>query len=213
MPKLKRYTNWRRNELEPIDEPSSPKKDVLSVGKDIMLYPNVRVNWTVEVNRPDPDMLEVLLPQSQKLLKEVSSTKRIRKFTKEMRQDNRKINQVYRNKTTTGFNLLKKCVPGTEKLNRPEILMSVVNYIRELKNKVRELENCIEKRKNYTTPLPMESTQLFSTPTDCDSVPSTGMKRDSGPTITLHYYSVPSTGTEQESDSTMDCTDIQNVLR
>jgi hypothetical protein len=122
-----------------------------------------------------------------------------------VREDNRKINEVYRNKTTTGFNLLKKCVPCKVMSTRPEILMSAVNYIRELENRVRELENCIEKRKNYNTPLPMESTQLFSTPTDCDPVPSTGMKRDSRPTITLHYYPVPNTGMEQESDSTMDC--------
>jgi hypothetical protein len=83
--------------------------------------------------------------------------------------------------------------------------MSAVNYIRELENYIRELEECIEKRINYTTPLPMKSTQLFSTPTDCDPVPSTGMKQDSGPTTTLHYYPVPSTGMEQKSDSTMDC--------
>jgi hypothetical protein len=82
MPKLKRYTNWLRNELEPIDELSSPKKDVVSVGKDIMPYPQVRVNWTMEVNRPDPDMLEVLLPQSQNVLKEVLSTKKSRKSLK-----------------------------------------------------------------------------------------------------------------------------------
>jgi hypothetical protein len=71
MPKLKRYTNWLRNEFEPIDEPSSQKKDVVSVGKDIMAYPQVRVNWTMEVNKPDPDILEVLLPKSQKLVKDV----------------------------------------------------------------------------------------------------------------------------------------------
>jgi hypothetical protein len=40
-----------------------------------MAYPQVRVNWTVEVNEPDPDIIEVLLPQSQKVLKEVLSTK------------------------------------------------------------------------------------------------------------------------------------------
>jgi hypothetical protein len=73
MPKLKRNTNWRRNET--IDEPSSQKKDVLSVGKGIMPYPHVIVNCTVELKRLDPDMLEALLPQSQKLQKEVSSTK------------------------------------------------------------------------------------------------------------------------------------------
>jgi hypothetical protein len=71
MPKVKSYTNWLRNELEQIDERSSQKKDVVSVGKDIMPYPQVRVNWTIKINQPAPDILEVLLPQSQKLLKDV----------------------------------------------------------------------------------------------------------------------------------------------
>jgi alpha-L-arabinofuranosidase len=102
-------------------------------------------------------------------------------------QDNRKFQGVYRKKMTTGFNLLKKCVPGTKKSNRPDMLITTVKYIRELKNKVSELEKC---KRNTTL---MESTQL--TPTDCE----TGMKRDSVPKITLHYYN--STGTES------DCTD------
>jgi hypothetical protein len=84
---------------------------------------------------------------------------------------------------TTGFLLLRKCVPGIEKLNRPGMLMETVKYIMELQNKVSELE------KRNTTP--MESTQL--TPTDC-----TGMKRDSVPKITLHYYPVQSTATESD---------------
>jgi hypothetical protein len=64
-----------------------------------------------------------------------------------------------------------------------------VNYIRELENYIRELEECIEKKINYTSPLPMECTQLFSPP------------RNS----TLHYYPVPSTCMEQESGPTLDC--------
>ena len=157
MPKLKRNTNWRRNET--IDEPSSQKKDVLSVGKGIMPYPHVIVNCTVELKRLDPAMLEALQPQTQK--KEVSSTKRIRKYSKEERENYRKMNEVYRNEITSGFNLLKKCVPGTKMLTLPDILMSTVKYIMELQNKVRELEKC------KTTP--MEFTQI----TDCE----TGMER------------------------------------
>jgi hypothetical protein len=190
MPKPNRNTNRRRDELEP----SSQKKDVLSVGKDNMPYPHVIVNCTVELKRLEPDMLEGLLPQSQKLQKEVSSTTP----KKKRKQDNRKINKVYRKDMTSGFLLLRECVPGIEKFNRAGMLMSTAKYIIELQNKVRELENCIEKRN--TTPLPMESNQPFSTPTDCDR--STGMKRDSVPKITLRYYPVPSTATEQESDCT-----------
>jgi hypothetical protein len=153
--------NWRRN------EPSSPKKE--SVGKDIVPYPHVIVNCTVELKRLDPAMLEALQPQTQK--KEVSSTKRIRKYSKEERENYRKMNEVYRNEITSGFNLLKKCVPGTKKLIRPDILMMTVKYIMELQNKVRELEKC---KRNTTL---MESTQL--TLTDCDR--SRGMERDSVP--------------------------------
>jgi hypothetical protein len=88
----------------------------LSVGKENMPYPHVVVNCTVELKRLDPDMLEGLLPQSQKLQKEVSST-----TPKKRKQDNRKINKVYRKDMTTGFLLLRKCVPGIEKLNRAGI--------------------------------------------------------------------------------------------
>jgi hypothetical protein len=42
----------------------------------IMPYPLVRVNWTVEVNEPEPDIIEILIPSSQKVLKEVLNGKR-----------------------------------------------------------------------------------------------------------------------------------------
>jgi hypothetical protein len=112
---------------------------------------------------------------------EKKPTKRIWKYSKD------KIYQdVQREKMTTGFNLLTECVPGTKKvpgkrLNRPDMLMKTVNYIKELQNKIKELEK--ESLK--------ESTPL----TEC----KTGMGRDSVPKITLHRYN--STGTEQ------DCTD------
>jgi hypothetical protein len=67
------------------------------------------------------------------------------------------------NKKIDGFNLLKKWVPGTETLTRPALLMSAVNYIKELLNKVKELEK--ESLK--------ESTPL----TDCETV----MEQDSVP--------------------------------
>jgi hypothetical protein len=106
----------------------------------------------VILKRLDPDVLEGILPQSQKK----KTTKRIRKYSEE------KIYQgVHRKKMTTGFNLLTKCVPGIEMLNRPDMLMKTVKYIREQQNKVRELE------KRNTTPMVK--------PTDCE----TGMKRDS----------------------------------
>jgi hypothetical protein len=92
---------------------------------------------------------------------------------------------VYRKDMTKGFLLLRKCVPDIEKLNRSDMLMETVKYIRELQNKVKELKK----------ESPMESTPQ----TACE----TGMERDSEPKITLHHYLVPSTGTEQNcTDST-----------
>jgi hypothetical protein len=55
------------------------KAHFLTCGKDIMAYPQVRVNWTVEVNQPDPDIIEVLIPQSQNVLNEVLSAKKGKK--------------------------------------------------------------------------------------------------------------------------------------
>jgi hypothetical protein len=156
------------------------------------------------VNEPDPDIIEVLLLQSQKVLKEVLSTKNgKRKYKKMADEDRRKRldgSKVHRSNLTTGSDLLMKCVPGTKKSNGPEILVSTVNYIRELENYIRELEECIEKKINYT--------RLFSPSTTLDSypVPSTCIEQDSGPrNSTLHYYPVPSTCMEQESDSILDC--------
>jgi hypothetical protein len=101
-----------------------------------MAYPQLRVNWTVDVNEPDPDIIEVLLPQSQKVLKEVLNIKngkrKYKKMTDEEKRKRLDDSKVHRSNLTTGFNLLMKFVPGTKKLNRPEILVSTVNYIRDL---------------------------------------------------------------------------------
>jgi hypothetical protein len=127
--------------------------------------------FTVQLERLDPEML--IQPQTQK--KEVSTTTR-----KKRKQDKEKMYQrVHRKDMTKGFLLLRKCVPAIEKLNRSDMLMETVNYIKELQNKIKELEK----------ESPMESTP--QTPT--------GMGRDSVQKITLHHYN--STGTEQ------DCTD------
>jgi hypothetical protein len=100
MPKLN--MKWR------INEPSSLRKE--SAGKDMLPYPHVSVNCTVELERVETTMLEGMLPQSQK--KEVSTTtpkKKRNKITE-------KINYVYRKDMTKGFLLLRKCVPGIKKL-------------------------------------------------------------------------------------------------
>jgi hypothetical protein len=166
------------------------------------------------------------------VLNEVLSTKngkrKYKKMTDEEKRKRLDESKVNRSNLITGFNLLMKCVPGTYKLNRPEILMSAVNYIRKLEicienkvnistanyireleesnekkaNYIRELEECIEKRINYSMPLPMESTQLFSTPTDCDPVPSTCMEQDSD--STLDCYIVPSSPMAEGLSSPMD---------
>jgi outer membrane biosynthesis protein TonB len=141
------------------------------------------MDCTVQLERLDPAML--IQPQTQnkevsktkksrKYTKEVSKNKKIQKYTKEeMREKHRKQNGVYRKKKIDGFNLLNKCVPGTKKLFHLDILMSAVNYIKELENKIKKLEK----------ESPMEFTPL--TPT--------GMERDSVPKITLHHYNSKST--------------------
>jgi hypothetical protein len=82
--------------------------------------------------------------------------------------------RVHRKDMTTGFNLLKEWVPGTEKLNRSHILMETVNYIKELLNKVKELEK--------------------ESPMECTPQKPTVMERDSVQKITVHHYA-----TEQDS--------------
>jgi hypothetical protein len=100
--------------------------------------------------------------------------------------------KVNRYNLTTAFNLLVKCVPGTEKLNRPDIFVSTVNYIRELDNYIRELEKCIKKNK-------IHHTRLFSTPTHCDQ--STGMEQSDS---TLDCYIVPSSPMAEGLSSPME---------
>jgi hypothetical protein len=91
--------------------------------------------------------------QTQK--KEVS--RRLRKHTKEeMREKHRKLNGVYRKKKIDGFNLLRKCVPGTKKLFHLDILMSAVKYIKELENKIKELEKESPMESTWQTPKGME---------------------------------------------------------
>jgi hypothetical protein len=114
-----------------------------------------------------------MLTQTQK--KEVSTTTGRKRdlmiYDRERRKD-----------ITKGFLLLRKWVPDIENLNRRDMLIETVDYIKALKNKIKELQNKINEKES-----PRESTP--HTPPD--------MGRDSVPKITLHYY-----GTEQESDST-----------
>jgi hypothetical protein len=99
MPKLN--MNWSRN------EPSSPRNE--SAGKDMVPYPHVIVNCTVQLERLDPAML--MLPQTQKkevssthrkYTKEVKKTRKIRKYTKEER---RTFALDYRKRQMKGFNV------------------------------------------------------------------------------------------------------------
>ena len=92
-----------------------------------MPYPYA--NCTVQLERLDLKMLQTQL-----------QTKKIMEYTKEMRELNRTSALDYRKRQTKGFNLLKKCVPGIEKLSHPHMLIEIVNYIKELQNKVNEKE-------------------------------------------------------------------------
>jgi hypothetical protein len=55
-----------------------------------MPQPQVLVYWTVEVNEPEPEIIEVLLPSSQKVLKEVLSTKNGKRTQYQMMSDKQK---------------------------------------------------------------------------------------------------------------------------
>jgi hypothetical protein len=75
-----------------------------------MPQPQFRVNWTVEVNEPEPDIIEVLLPSSQKVLKEVLSTKNGKRTQYQMMSDKQKRKRLHDSKEnrlnmTTGFNV------------------------------------------------------------------------------------------------------------
>jgi vacuolar-type H+-ATPase subunit I/STV1 len=67
-----------------------------------------------------------------------------RKIGGERTKHQRKYKNEYDQKRFDGFNLLKKWVPGTEKLNRGDVLMVTVNYIKELLNKEKDLEEKIK---------------------------------------------------------------------
>ena len=158
-----------------------------SAEKDIMPYPHVIMDCTVQLERLDPEM-----PQTQK----EKPTKRIQKYS-----EGKMYQRVRRKDMTKGFLLLRKCVPGTKKLNHSDMLMETVNYIKELQNKIKELEkeSLKESKKtvNYIKELENKIKELEKeSPMESTSQTPKGMGRDSVPKITLHYY-----GTEQ------DCTD------
>jgi hypothetical protein len=94
------------------------------------------------------------MPQTQK----EKPTKRIQKYS-----EGKMYQRVCRKDMTKGFLLLRKCVPGTKKLNRSDMLMETVNYIKELQNKIKELE------KECTDSAQREPLMPDSSPTDLDT--------------------------------------------
>ena len=103
---------------------------VLLDGKDIIPYKNC----TVQLERLDPKML-----QTQKKVK-----RRIRTYTKEAAENRRRACISYRKDISSGFNLLKKWVPGTKDLIRGEILIETVNYIKKLQNEIKEVKKRVK---------------------------------------------------------------------
>jgi hypothetical protein len=99
---------------------------------------------------------------------------------------------------TNGFNLLKKCVPGTYKLSRAEILISAVNYIGII-------EECIRKMRKENSSGVTDSTlkslryKVLITPMDDHSGPI-----DS--TLDSLTHTVPSTPTSMEEYSGQELT-------
>jgi hypothetical protein len=69
-----------------------------------MAQPQVRVHWTVEVNEPEP----IDVPSSQEQKKDVLTVNNKNwKSLKEVRERNRKRNEVYRKEMNAGIHLLK----------------------------------------------------------------------------------------------------------
>jgi hypothetical protein len=85
------------------------------------------------------------------------------KLLRDKKEYQRRKNEEYRHELNSDFNLLRKWVPDTKNLTRPQLLKKTVNYIQELLNEKKSPMKC--------TPLNL-----------------TGLGRDSVPKITLHYY-------------------------
>jgi uncharacterized protein YqcC (DUF446 family) len=83
-------------------------------------------NCKVLLERLDPAML----PETQPVK---------RKNTKETREHRRRACINYRKEISSGINLLKKWVPGTETFSHPEILIETGNYIKTLQNEIKEV--------------------------------------------------------------------------
>jgi hypothetical protein len=95
---------------------------------------------------------------------------------KDYREYLRLKNKECRNEEISGFNLLRKCVPGTAKLSEVKLMEKTVNYIQELLKK--------------------------KSPMECTPLNLTGLGRDSVPKITLHYYPKDSEEPETKADLT-----------
>jgi hypothetical protein len=104
-----------------------------SAGKDMMS--NVVVNCTVQLERLDPKML-----QTQPVKRGIGT------YTKDAVENRRRACINYRKDISSGFNVLKKWVPGTKDLIRPEILIETVNYIKTLQNEIKEVKKESKKR-------------------------------------------------------------------
>ena len=102
----------------------------------------------------NPDFIPVpqeMLPRAQKIdFKDMRAYKRIKY-------------KEYRNDEISGFNLLRKCVPGTAKLAEIKLMEKTVKYIQELRKEKKSPMEC--------TPLTLK-----------------GLGRDSVPKITVHHY-------------------------
>jgi hypothetical protein len=137
-----------------------------------------------EMFRLDPEMFKVQLPempQTQK--KEVSTIMR----KKRKQYKDRKYQDVKREKMTTAFNLLRECVPGIEKvgvtnrLNRPDMMMKTVSYIKELQNEIKKESKKrvkeLEHKENYIQELQKKIKEL-ETPQTHSSEPEIVLASD-----------------------------------
>jgi hypothetical protein len=138
-----------------------PKLDRLTSPSDgIVPYPYA--NCRVQLERLDPEMLKVFKLDPKML--QTQKKRRIRTYTKEARENRRRTCRSYRKDISSGFNLLKKWVPGTKELIRPEILIETVNYIKKLENEIKEVKKESKKRVNYIEELEKKIKELETPP-------------------------------------------------
>jgi hypothetical protein len=107
-----------------------------------------------EVNEQEPDIMDVLLPLSQKRIKEpyvltannqnLSSKQHLKQYLSDKEEQRRKRGiekcKASRSTMSVRIHLLKKHVPGASQLTQPEVVIAAVNYITFLEQTIQKMK-------------------------------------------------------------------------